>query len=138
MLLASMEERTRWPRMESSRGSQGQCFAAQPTVEEQRPLRWSHVPITFDAANHPDRVAGVGLLPLVVSPIIHNVVVSKMLIDGGAGLNLISAKLMEKLQISEEQLRPTGPFQGVNPGTTQPRGKIVLPVTFGSRENYRT
>ena len=78
------------------------------------------------------------MLPLVVSPIIHNVVVSKMLIDGGAGLNLISAKLMEKLQISEEQLCPTGPFQGVNPGTTQPRGKIVLPVTFGSRENYRT
>ena len=75
---------------------------------------------------------------MVVCPIINTVVVSKMLVDGGAGLNLISATLMEKLQITEEQLKPTGPFQGVNPGTTQPRGKIVLPVTFGTRENYRT
>ena len=113
-------------------------FAVQPTVEEQRPLCWSHVPVTFDADDHPDRLAGVGILPLVVSPIINNVVVSKMLVDGGAGLNLISATLMEKLQITEEQLKPTGPFQGVNPGTTQPRGKIVSPVTFGARENYRT
>ena len=113
-------------------------FAAQPSVEEQRPLRWSHVPITFDATDHPDRLAGVGLLPLVVSPIIHNVVVSKMLVDGGAGLNLLSVKLMEKLQLTEELLQPTGSFQGVNPGTTQPLGKIVLPVTFGSREFYRT
>ena len=26
----------------------------------------------------------------------------------------------------------------MNPGTTQPRGKIMFPVTFGTRENYRT
>jgi hypothetical protein len=45
---------------------------------------------------------------------------------------------MEKLQLTEELLQPTGSFQGVNPGTTQPLGKIVLPVTFGSREFYRT
>ena len=81
---------------------------------------------------------GVGVLPLVVSPIINNVVVSNMLVDGGASLNLISTKLMSKLQITEEQLLPTGPFQGVNPGTTQPLGKILLPVTFGMREKYRT
>jgi hypothetical protein len=39
----------------------------------------------------------VGALPLVVSPLIRNVRVTKMLVDGGAGLNLISIKLMEKL-----------------------------------------
>ena len=33
---------------------------------------------------------------------------------------------------------PTLPFHGVNPGATQPLGKVVLPVTFGTRENYRT
>ena len=84
-------------------------FTAQPTVAEQRPLRWSHGPITFDAADHPDRNAGVGLLPLVVSPTINNVTVSKMLVDGGAGLNLISARLMEKLQITH------GPVPGREP-----------------------
>jgi hypothetical protein len=74
----------------------------------------------FDASDHPDRNAGVGVLPLVVSPIINNVTVTKMLVDGGAGLNLISVKLIEKLQIAEEQLAPTGTFQGVSPGATQP------------------
>jgi hypothetical protein len=39
----------------------------------------------------------VGVLPLVVSPIINNITVTIMLVDGGGGLNLISVKLMEKL-----------------------------------------
>jgi hypothetical protein len=113
-------------------------YAAQPSANEQRPLKWSHVPITFDAEDHPGRTTGVGILPLVVSPVIHNVTVTKMLVDGGAGLNLISTDLLEKLQIPREQLAPTGSFQGVNVGATQPLGKIALPVTFGTRKNYRT
>ena len=55
-----------------------------------------------------------------------------------AGLNLISAALLAKLQVSREKLVPTGSFQGINVGATQPLGKIVLPVTFGTRKNYRT
>ena len=78
------------------------------------------------------------MLPLVVSPVINNIRVTKMLVDGGSGLNLISVQLMEKLQISEERLEPTGSFQGVNPGSTQPLGKVALPVTFGTRDNYHT
>ena len=113
-------------------------YAVQPSANEQRPLKWSHLPITFDAEDHPDRTTGVGILPLVVSPVIHNVTVTKMLVDGGAGLNLISTDLLEKLQIPREQLTPTGSFQGVNVGATQPLGKIALPVTFGTRKNYRT
>ena len=96
------------------------------------------MPITFDAGDHPDRVAGVGTLPLVVSPIIKNIRVIKMLVDGGAGLNILSAKLVDKLQITEDQLAPTRSFLGVNPGATQPWGKIELPVTFGTKDNYRT
>ena len=45
---------------------------------------------------------------------------------------------MTELQITKTSLAPTGPFQGVNPGITQPPGKILLPVTFGTKENYRT
>ena len=45
---------------------------------------------------------------------------------------------MTKLQITKTSLAPTGPFQGVNPGVTQPLGKILLPVTFGTKENYQT
>ena len=31
-----------------------------------------------------------------------------------------------------------GTFQGVNPGRSQPKGKVTLPVTFGGELNYRT
>ena len=100
-------------------------------------MKWSHVPITFSQEDHPDRNVGVGTLPLVAAPIINNVVVSKMLIDGGSSINLISTKLMAKLQITKTILAPTGPFRGVNLGVTQPLGKILLPVTFGTKEIYR-
>ena len=98
-------------------------YAVQPSAGAQRPLKWSHVPITFDAADHADRTTGVGLLPLVVSPVIRNVTVMKMLVDGGSGLNLISAALLGKLQVSREQLAPTGSFQGVNAGQPSPWGR---------------
>ena len=61
-----------------------------------------------------------------------------MLVDGGAGLNLISPAVISKLQIAEEELEVTGTFQGVNPGRSHPKGKITLPVTFGGELNYRT
>jgi hypothetical protein len=49
------------------------------------------VPITFDAGDQPDCVAGIGTLPLVVSPIIKNLKVTKILEDEGAGLNILLA-----------------------------------------------
>ena len=73
----------------------------------------------------------------MVSPIIRNLKVTKMLVDGGAGLNPISQVVTNKLQIGEE-LEVTDTFQGVNPGRSHPKGKITLPVTFGGELNYRT
>ena len=61
-----------------------------------------------------------------------------MVVDGGAGLSLISPALIEKLQIPDGDLEETGTFQGVNLGRSQPKGKITLPVTFGSNLNFRT
>ena len=74
----------------------------------------------------------------MVSPTIRNLQVTKMLVDGGAGLNLISPDVIKRLQIPDEDLKETGSFQGVNPGRNQPKGKITLPVTFGSELNFRT
>ena len=45
---------------------------------------------------------------------------------------------MDKLQITEDQLAPSVSFLGVNPAATKPWGKIELPVTFGTKDNYRT
>jgi hypothetical protein len=77
-------------------------------------------------------------LPLLVSPTIRNLKVTKMLVDGGASLNLISPEVIKRLQIPDEDLKETGTFQGVNPGWTKPKGQITLPVTFGNELNYRT
>ena len=74
----------------------------------------------------------------MVSPKIRNLKVTKMLVDGGAGLNLISPVVIKRLQIPDGDLEETGTFQGVNPGRSQPKGKVTLPVTFGGELNYRT
>ena len=55
----------------------------------------------------------------------------------GAGLNLISPKVVSKLQIHDEGLKVTGMFQGINPGRSRPKGKVTLPITFGGELNYR-
>ena len=60
------------------------------------------------------------------------------MVDGGAGLNLISPVVVRRLQIPDGDLEETGTFQGVNPGRSQPKGKVTLPVTFGGELNHRT
>ena len=62
-----------------------------------KPLELSGQVITFDPTDHPSDVAGVGALPLIVSPVIHNFRVTKMLVDGGSSLNLVTAKVMATL-----------------------------------------
>ena len=74
----------------------------------------------------------------MVSPTIRNLKVNKMLVDGGAGLNLISLVVIKRLQIPDGDLEEMGTFQGVNPGRSQPKGKVTLPVTFVGELNYRT
>jgi hypothetical protein len=108
----------------------------EPAAESRRPLKWSRTPIIFDEEDHPDRTTAIGCLPLLVSPTIRNLKVTKMLVDGGAGLNLISPEVIRRLQIPEEELETAGMFQGINPGRRRPPGKITLPVTFGGDLNF--
>ena len=72
------------------------------------------------------------------SPVISNVQVTKTLIDGGAGLNVLSVKTFDSLQVPYDPLQPTKPFSGVTDGSTTPIGKVRPPFTFGERKNYRT
>ena len=75
---------------------------------------------------------------MLCSPIISNVVVTKTLIDGGAGLNFLSVETFNNLQVPYNQLQPTKPFSGITDGSTVPIRQVRLPVTFGARDNYRT
>jgi hypothetical protein len=83
-------------------------------------------------------MAGVGAIPMLCTPTISNVVVTRTLIDGGAGLNVLFMEAFDLLQVPYDQLAPTRPFSGVVDGSTAPLGQIRLPVTFGTRYNYRT
>jgi hypothetical protein len=82
-------------------------------------------------------MAGVGQLPLLVSPTIINIKLYHILIDGGAALNLISLATFKKLQILMSNLQPSHPFSRVGPVPVIPHGCISRPVTFGMRENFR-
>src|SRR5438132_11832758 len=103
-------------------------------------LKRSEVTITFDRSDHPDNIPHPGHYPLVLDPIVRTVKLNRVLVDSGSGLNILFAKTLDDMKISRSELkRSRAPFHGVIPGTSAtPLGTIKLPVTFGSRENFRT
>ena len=78
------------------------------------------------------------MLPMLCTPTICNVAVTKTLIDGSAGLNLLSVEAFSLLHVPLERLSLSKPFSGVGGGTARSLGQIRLPVTFGTRDNNRT
>lgn len=82
--------------------------------------------------------AAAGPFPMLCTTTISNVLVTKTLIDGDAGLNVLSVETFQTLQVLYDQLLPTKPFSGVTDGSIVPIGQIRLPVTFGKRDNYHT
>jgi hypothetical protein len=102
-------------------------------------LDWSNKPITFDQDDHPDRVPSPGKYPLVVDPVVGNVRLTKVLMDGGSSLNIIYADTLGLLQIDLSSIRAGAvPFHGIIPGKrVQPLGQLDLPVCFGTPSNFR-
>jgi hypothetical protein len=102
-------------------------------------LDWSDKPITFDQGDHPDCVPSPGNYPLVVDPIIGNVRLTKVLMDGGSSLNIIYAETLGLLQIDLSTIRAgAAPFHGIIPGKrVQPLGQLDLPICFGTPSNFR-
>jgi hypothetical protein len=87
-------------------------------------LDWSDKPINFDKGDHPDRVPSPGKYPLVVDPVIGNVRLTKVLMDGGSSLNIIYVETHRLLQIDLSSIRAgVAPFHGIIPGKrVQPLG----------------
>nr|CAD39796.2 OSJNBa0071G03.9 [Oryza sativa Japonica Group] len=81
-----------------------------------------------------------GRYPLVLDLVVRNVKLRRSLIDGGSALNILFTKTLDDMQIPRTELKPSNaPFHGVIPGlSATPLGQITLPVTFGTRENFRT
>jgi hypothetical protein len=102
-------------------------------------LDWSDKPITFDQGDHPDRVSSPGKYPLVVDPVIGNIRLTKVFMDGGNSLNIIYAETLGLLQIDLSSIRAgAAPFHGIIPRKrVQPLGHLDLPVCFGTPSNFR-
>jgi hypothetical protein len=68
-----------------------EVLSAVPGVPKAAPhQRWRGTTISFGASDWPDNMAGAGVLPLITAPVVANMRLHHVLIDGGADLNVIS------------------------------------------------
>jgi hypothetical protein len=82
-----------------------------------------------------------GKFPLVLDPVVAGSQLTRVLIDGGSGLNLLFTSTLKKMELDiSKMLTPSKvPFYGVVPGNVATLlGSVVLPLTFGMKDNYRT
>jgi hypothetical protein len=68
-----------------------EVLSATPGVPKAAPhQRWRSTTISFGASDCFDNMTGAGVLPLITAPVIANMRLHHVLIDGGIGLNVIS------------------------------------------------
>ena len=75
----------------------------------------------------------------MVDLIIDTKWLTKVLIDGGSGLNIMYAEMLDAMGIDRSRIRSTrAPFHGIIPRKqAMPLWQIDPPVTFGNLTNYR-
>jgi hypothetical protein len=84
-------------------------------------------------------VPSPGKYPLVVDPVIGDVRLTKVLMDGGSSLNIIYAETLRLLRVDLSSIRAgAAPFHGIIPGKrVEPLGQLDLPVCFETPSNFR-
>jgi hypothetical protein len=77
---------------------------------------------------------------LVTNPIVDGAFLPKTLIDGDSSLNIIFTEMLRKMDFNFDKMTACDePIYGVVPGkAAYPIGRVCLPVTFGTQENFRT
>jgi hypothetical protein len=104
-------------------------------------LRYSKVLISFSRDDQWNRFYELGKFSLVLDPVVAGSQLTRVLIDGKSGLNLLFASTPKKmgLDISKMLTSSKAPFYSIVPGNTAtPIGSVTLSVNFGTKENYRT
>ena len=71
------------------------------------PLWWSETPITFDRHDHWVHLPRPGAYPLVVSSVVSQVRLAKVLIDGGSALDIIFASMLQSMGYDMTSLVPS-------------------------------
>ena len=76
----------------------------------------------------------------MVDPIIGTKRLTKVLMDGGSGINIMYAETLDAMGINRSHIRPTRvPFHSIVPRQQAvPLEQIDLPITFRDPTNYRT
>jgi hypothetical protein len=59
--------------------------------------RWRSTTISFGPSDCLENMVGAGVLPIITAPVISNIRLYHVLIDGGAGLNVISYAAFKQL-----------------------------------------
>ena len=67
-------------------------------------LHWSESLITFDQRDHPSHIARLGRYPLIIDPNVRKKRLTKVMMDGGSGLNILYAHTMELLELDQSWL----------------------------------
>ena len=101
----------------------------------QRPLKYSEVHVTFSREDQWTSFSEPGKFPLVLNLVVQGSKLTRVLIDGGSGLNLIFASTLAKMGLNYMSLLTPSkaPFYGIVPGNSStPIGLVTLPVTFGT------
>jgi hypothetical protein len=108
-------------------------------TETSQPLHWSEFPITFSGKDHWEHIPDPRIYPLIVNPIVDGAILAKTLIDRGSSLNIIFTEMLRKMDFDfNKMIAYDEPFYGVVPGkTAYTIGCVCLPVTFGTKENFR-
>jgi hypothetical protein len=107
----------------------------------QKPLRYSEVLISFSRDDQWTSFPKPGKFPLVLDPVMAGSQVTRVLIDGESSLILLLASTLKKMGLNiSKMLTPSrAPLYGIILGNVAtPLGSVVLLVTFGTKDNYRT
>ena len=77
--------------------------------------------------------------PLVITPMIKNSSVKRVLVDSGASVDILFYDAYEKMGYVDSQLTPSDmPIYGFNNAETKIEGMIQLPVTMGTEPRQAT
>ena len=101
---------------------------------------WNDTTITFNASDEPQFQSVRAPPSLVLIPIVDGFRLTKVLMDGGSGLNIIYEETLKKMEIDKSRIEQSGTtFRGIIPSQeARCAGKITLDVVFGTPENYRS
>ena len=116
-----------------------EILSVEPAI--QRTLKYSEVPISFSREDQWTNFSEPGKFPLVLDPVVQGSKLTRVLTDGGSGLNLIFASTLRKMGLNYlSLLTPSkAPFYAIIPGNSStPIGSVTLPVTFGIEQNFQT